>query len=203
MMNEQMNNILFLPGAIGSASHWHPVATRMGANGTFLAWPGLGNEPAIHNVNELDDLVAMTLAHVTGRVDIVAQSMGGLIAIKVALAAPTKVRRLVLTATSAGVPVRDLGGSDWRPEYYRTYPDAALWITELEEDLSADIASIQAPTLLLWGDSDPISPLEVGHRLHRILPDAVLEIISGGDHDLARTHAPEVAELIKAHLWQS
>jgi alpha-beta hydrolase superfamily lysophospholipase len=38
----------------------------------------------------------------------VAQSMGGLIAIKAALAVPEKIHRLVLAVTSAGVPVAGL-----------------------------------------------------------------------------------------------
>jgi alpha-beta hydrolase superfamily lysophospholipase len=50
-------------------------------------------------------------------VNIVAQSMGGLVAVKAALVAPEKLSRLVLAVTSAGVPVADLGGSNWRSDY--------------------------------------------------------------------------------------
>jgi pimeloyl-ACP methyl ester carboxylesterase len=169
-------------------------------DGAFFAWPGLGNEPATPDVNGIDDLVAMVLDHMDEPVNIVAQSMGGLVAVKAALVAPEKLSRLVLAVTSAGVPVADLGGSNWQSDYYRAYPHAAQWIGEASEDLSDQIMSIEAPTLLLWGDSDPISPVAVGERLLSLLPNANLHVVRGGDHDLAQTHTPAVANLIKRHF---
>ena len=178
------------------------MAARLGSGrpAHFFAWPGLGNEPADPDVGGIDDLVALVLAELDQPADLIAQSMGGLVAIKAALAAPGKVRRLVLAATSAGVPVADLGGADWRADYRRSFPNAAAWITEPQPDLSAELGRIAAPTLLLWGDADPVSPPAVGRRLQALLPDARLHIVAGGDHDLAVTHAAEVAPLIAAHL---
>ena len=97
-----MPRILFLPGAGGSASFWRPVADRLDADRPkrFFAWPGLGNEPADPNVHGFDDLVAIVLGELFEPADIVAQSMGGVVAIRAALKAPDKVRRLVLTGTS-------------------------------------------------------------------------------------------------------
>lgn len=195
-----MTKTLFLPGAGGSASFWKPVVTHTELDGVFFAWPGLGDEPARPNVRKIDDLVAMVLDRMNEPVNIVAQSMGGLIAIKAALAAPERINRLVLTVTSAGVPVADLGGSDWRPDYYRAFPNAAQWIAEPVADLSRQISSIEAPTLLLWGDSDSISPVAVGERLRALLPNANLRVIPSADHDLAQTHAELVADLIERHL---
>jgi len=151
----------------------------------------------------MDDLVSMVLAQLDGPSDLVAQSLGGLVALRVALTAPEKIRRLVLTATSAGVAVHDLGGADWRPDYQKEFPNAASWITETTkagEDLSPRLASIDAPSMLIWGDSDPISPPAVGQRLHELLPRSHLCIVRGGSHDLARTHATETASLIAGHL---
>jgi pimeloyl-ACP methyl ester carboxylesterase len=195
-----MNKTLFLPGAGATATFWKPVADLAGLDGAFFAWPGLGNEPATPDVNGIDDLVAMVLDHMGEPVNIVAQSMGGLVAVKAALAAPEKLSRLVLAVTSAGVAVADLGGSNWRSDYYRAYPHAAQWIGEASDDLSDQIVSIEAPTLLLWGDSDPISPVAVGERLLSLLPNANLHVVCGGDHDLAQIHAPTVANLIKHHF---
>jgi pimeloyl-ACP methyl ester carboxylesterase len=195
-----MTKTLFLPGASASAAFWRPAAALMGLDGIFLAWPGLGNEPPDPGVNGIDDLVAPVCARMDTPVNVVAQSMGGLIAIKAALAAPQLVRRLVLVATSGGVPVADLGGADWRAAYYAAFPHAAAWIGEARTDLSAEITTIRAPILLLWGDSDPISPVAVGERLKSLLPDARLHVVTGGDHDLAVTHAPDVAALIERHL---
>lgn len=190
--------ILFLPGAGGSAAFWRPVAELLAAPATCLSWPGLGAEPHDPGVRGFDDLVARVLALMEQPVDLVAQSMGGRVAIEVARRAPTQLRRLVLTATSAGVPMHD--AEDWRAAYRRNHPHAAPWITEPQPDLSAEIARIELPTLLLWGDRDPISPLTVGERLRALLPNARLHVVRGGAHDLALTHADEVAAQIAAHL---
>jgi pimeloyl-ACP methyl ester carboxylesterase len=126
--------------------------------------------------------------------------MGGLVALKVAIAEPKKIRRLVLTATSGGVPVNDLHAHDWRPEYFEVYPSAARWIAEANDDLSSKLSLVEAATLLLWGDRDRISPVAVGERLQGLLPNAELHVIPGADHDLAQTHAETVGEAIANHL---
>ena len=199
MMGSRAKTI-FLPGAGGSATFWKPVFDRTYLDGMFLAWPGLGNEPPHPNVSGIDDLVSLVLDQMNETVNIVAQSMGGFVALKAALAAPRKVSRLVLTATSGGVPILDLGGADWREDYYRTFPRAARWIADPVEDLSDQIRYIDAPTLLLWGDSDPISPVAIGERLSTLLSNASLHVVIGADHDLALTHADAVANLVQQHL---
>jgi pimeloyl-ACP methyl ester carboxylesterase len=62
------------------------------------------------------------------------------------------------------------------------------------------VEKIEAPTLLIWGDADPVSPVAVGRHLADRLPNARLEIVTGGDHDVASTHADLVARLISKHL---
>lgn len=195
-----MSKTLFLPGASGSASFWKPVAARAELNGVFFAWPGLGVEPPQQGIDGVDDLIALVASEITEPVNIVAQSMGGLIAIRLALSLPHLVKRLVLAATSGGVPVADLGGSDWRPDYFAAFPGAASWIADPVSDLSDEIPAIEAPTLLLWGDADPISPVAVGQRLSALLPSSRLCIFTGADHDLAQTHADAVAVEVKRHL---
>ncbi|MGE4373740.1 MAG: alpha/beta fold hydrolase [Xanthobacter sp.] len=210
-----MTKILFLPGAGGSAGFWRPVAERLAegqnhpalsasadflSNPVFLSWPGLGAEAAEPQIQGMDDLVSRTCAHMDEPVDLVAQSMGGLVALKATLKRPHCVRRMVLVATSGGVPVADLGGADWRTDYYAAFPHAARWIGAAHEDLSPRLGEITMPVLLLWGDADPISPPAIGQRLQHLLPNARLHVISGGDHDLAQTHAGPAAALIRAHL---
>lgn len=151
----------------------------------------------------IDDLVALVADGITEPVDVVAQSMGGLIAIKLALAFPRMIKRLVLAVTSGGAPVADLGGSDWRPAYFAAYPRAAKWIADPVGDLSNQIPCIEAPTLLLWGDTDPISPAAVGKRLADLFPNARLCVFAGADHDLVRTHMDAVTAEIKRHLATS
>lgn len=191
---------LFLPGAGGSASFWRPVADRLGIEGGFFSWPGLGAEAPDPGITSLDDLVAMVVEDIDGPVNLVAQSMGGVVAIRAALAKPQFIHKLVLAVTSGGLPLADFGAADWRGDYFRAYPSAARWISAPGVDLSEQIRTIRAPALLLWGDSDPISPVAVGERLNQLLPTSELRVIAGAGHDLAQTHVPEVADLIGAHL---
>lgn len=197
--------IFFLPGAGASASFWQPVADQLPAREVrhFFAWSGLGNEPPDASIRAIDDLVRIVLAALEAEAEpavLVAQSMGGYVAMKAALAVPGRVRRIVLAVTSAGVPMSELGGSDWRASYQASFPDAASWIGDPTEDLSVQLADVAVPCLLVWGDADPISPVAVGERLAEILPDARLHVLAGANHDLAITHAAEVAGLIREHL---
>ena len=201
---QEVTRRIFLPGAGANPEYWSLVAIKLShqTENVFLSWPGLGDEPPSPSVQGIDDLVAMVVAEMTEPCDLVAQSLGGLIAVRATVARPDMVRRLVLVATSGGVPVRTLGGCDWRDDYYRTYPRAARWIGNVTEDLSDELRTIHTPTLLIWGDNDPISPVGIGRHLQQLLPNAQLQIVSGGNHDLARTHPQLVADMIEAHLLE-
>lgn len=197
-----MTKILFLPGAGASPDFWKPVGALLPAewSKTYFGWPGLGDQPHDPSINGMDDLVRLVATKIDGPVDLVAQSMGGGIAARLALELPHKVRRLVLTVTSGGVDMVGLGAADWRADYRQSFPRAAAWITETRAAAPLPVEKIAVPTLLLWGDSDPISPLAVGRHLEARIAGARLHIVAGGDHDLARTHAAEVAPLIARHL---
>ena len=104
-----MTKTLFLPGASGSAAFWRPVAAHAQLEGVFFSWPGLGREPPQPDINSINDLAGLVAREITEPVSIVAQSMGGVIAMKLALTFPNLVKRLVLAVTSGGVPVADLG----------------------------------------------------------------------------------------------
>jgi len=197
-----MTKILFLPGAGGAPEFWQPIATLLppATRYDLLGWPGLGAQPHDPAVRGFDDLVRLVRERMTEPVDLVAQSMGGVIAARLALEVPDKVRRLVLTVTSGGVDMAGLGASDWRDDYRRANPRAAAWVTEERPSPDLPVERIVAPTLLLWGDDDPISPLAVGHHLQSRIAGARLHVVAGGRHDLARTHAAEVAPLIARHL---
>jgi pimeloyl-ACP methyl ester carboxylesterase len=197
-----MTRILFLPGAGASPDFWKPVGDRLPEAWPkeYFGWPGLGAQPHDPAIKGIDDLVRLVGARMDEPVDLVAQSMGGVIATRLALERPGCVRRLVLTVTSGGVNMAQLGAADWRADYRRSFPCAAGWITEASPLSDLPVERIAAPTLLIWGDSDAISPVSVGRHLEQRIPDARLHVVPGGDHDLAKTHAELVAPLIARHL---
>ncbi|MGE0667517.1 MAG: alpha/beta fold hydrolase [Sphingomonadales bacterium] len=195
--------VIFLPGAGADPEFWRPVGNRLppGAGKLYLGWPGLGNQAPSDTVAGFADLVALVRGAIgDGPCDLVAQSMGGAIALQVALDVPDKVRRIVLTGTSGGIDAAALGGADWRPDYRRDYPDARLSLLADWPDLGARLHQIRQPVLLLWGGSDPISPLAVAARLATLLPDTHTVVIPGGDHAFAVDRAAEAARAIEAFL---
>ena len=194
---------MFLPGAGGRRSFWLPVADLLVAQGErhLLAWPGFGDVPADDGVRSLSDLFDWVVARLpAGASHVVAQSMGGVVAARLAIERPERVGSLVLAATSGGVDVARLGAADWRDAYRRELPGLPPWFTDDRTDLTARLGEITSPTLLLWSDSDPVSPLAVGTFLAARIRTSRLATIAGGSHAFANERAREVAAEIDAHL---
>jgi pimeloyl-ACP methyl ester carboxylesterase len=197
--------VVFLPGASGAGEFWKPVAKLLPNewDTRLFDLPGFGNIPADPRVNSFDDLVQVIVDTIDTPVDLVAQSMGGVVAMRLALAQPQSVRRLVLVATSGGVDLSRFDLEDWRAEYRAEYPNALSFVTdEVQPYLSENLASVHAPTLLIWAKGDRISPPEIGRHLASKLPSGVarLVVLDHPDHMFARDHAADVAPLIRKHL---
>lgn len=199
------SKLLFLPGASGNTQFWLPVANQLTypAEKVYLKWPGFGPTPPDPAVNSMHDLVDLVITEINQPVALIAQSMGCVMAIQATLEKPEFVTHLVLAVTSGGMDLESFGAENWRPLILAANPSFPRWFSDYDEDLTPQLHKIKAPTLLLWGDADPISPVSVGMRLASLLPNAKLHIVAGGDHNLALIHAKEVAPLIDAHLVKS
>jgi pimeloyl-ACP methyl ester carboxylesterase len=196
------SRLLFLPGASGNTALWRGLAERMRHCGEriHLGWPGFGVTPPDPRVRGFDDLLELVLARLDRPTAVIAQSMGGVLALQAALAAPQRITHLVLTVTSGGLPMAEHGAEDWREPFRLAHPRLPDWFAAATIDLSEQLPAIAVPTLLLWGDADPISPVGVGRRLASLLPAAHLVVLPGGTHDLAMERAEEIAPLIDRHL---
>lgn len=195
-------HVLFLPGASGAAQFWTPLGALLPGNWekSYLSWPGLGSQPHDPAVNGFDDLVRLAATQLKGPTVVIAQSMGGIVGVRLAVEYPEHVTHLVLVATSGGIDVAALGGEDWRGSYLSNFPESKTWITTDKPEPVASICNITCPTLLIWGDSDSLSPPRVGQTLAAMIRGAKLHIIAGGDHDLGRARAEEIAPLVIKHL---
>ncbi|HDS1733756.1 alpha/beta fold hydrolase [Pseudomonas sp. BP8] len=201
-MTTSPEKILFLPGASGNTQFWHPVAEALETSIAVqhMGWPGFGNAPANPNVTGLEHLAALAIAEIDRPVALVAQSMGGVVAVHIALERPDLVTHLVLAVTSGGLNLPALGAMDWREAFESDNPNLPRWFLDDRTDLSARLHELQLPVLLLWGGMDPISPISVGQRLAQLIPAATLEVFPEAGHDLGHSHAKAVARLIDQHL---
>jgi pimeloyl-ACP methyl ester carboxylesterase len=196
--------LLFLPGASGNTDFWRPVAALLRtpvAAVQHVGWPGFGPTPPVPGVTSVEHLVERVVGSIQRPTALIAQSMGGVVALLATLAKPELVTHLVIAALSAGVDMKRHGARDWRPprdEISRSDPSHLF--AAYDEDLSSRLSSIEVPTLLLWGDSDPVSPVSVGRWLATVLPRSALHVIQDGTHTFSNARAGEVAPLIDLHL---
>lgn len=199
---EQPTKLIFLPGAGGSPQFWEPVSQRLAhpAQRKLLGWPGHDPVPADPRVQGLEGLVELVVREMDQPCCLIAQSMGGVVAVHAALQRRQMLTHLVLAATSGGVDMTALRGQDWRPAFFAANPTLPRWLADYRGDLTEEFRSLRVPTLLLWGDADTISPPAVGVRLNELLVHSSLQVLPGGGHDLANRHADQVAPLIDTHL---
>jgi pimeloyl-ACP methyl ester carboxylesterase len=135
------------------------------------------------------------------RANVVGHSMGGFISAHMAAQFPERVERLVLV-DAAALPLDPLSlRGAWRMVWglqhlpltllpvlcmdaLRAGPGTlVLALRELRStDLRADLARIEATTLILWGEHDATLPVAVGRRLHEHLPQATFLLIRGAGH---------------------
>jgi pimeloyl-ACP methyl ester carboxylesterase len=198
-----MPPLVFLPGAGGSASFWRPVADRLADLGRahIFGYPGFAGVPGNSSVESLNDLFSWLVERLPpGPSHVIAQSMGGVLAARLAIERPERVARLVLVATSGGVDVARLGAVEWRDDYRAALPDVPTWFLDDRTDLTDRLAEIRAPTLLVWSDADPISPAAVAHHMLSRIPGARMTMIAGGSHEFASERPDEVASIIRSHL---
>jgi pimeloyl-ACP methyl ester carboxylesterase len=67
-----------------------------------------------------------------------------------------------------------------------------------------DLRHLSVPTLMIWGDHDPVVPIEAARAAAQLIPDARLEVVPAG-HVPQLGHPEQVAELLMAfarrHGW--
>src|SRR3989442_2173931 len=193
--------VVLLHGLMGQMHHWDEVLDRLAPTCRALA-PTL----AIFDVDvarpSIDGLVRWVVEFLDAleipRAVIGGNSLGGHVALALALAYPERVRGLILTGSSGlfersftrGVPHRPT--SDYvREKMEEVFFDRTLvtpaWVWSIRQtvtqrgptlrvlgfaraakrdNLEARLGDIAAPTLILWGAEDRITPLDVARRFH-------------------------------------
>jgi pimeloyl-ACP methyl ester carboxylesterase len=194
--------LAFFPGAGGRVANLRPIAERLARRRTahLCEYPGLGGVAANADLTTLADLQRHLLASLPERFDLVTMSMGGVLGLRIALEQPGRLRKLVLMATSGGVDVSKLGAIEWRDTFRELQPSVPSWFLKERRDLTSELHRVPHPTLLIYGDADLIAPVAVGQHLLAHLPNARLEVIPEGTHDLELDYPDLIASYIEAHL---
>jgi proline iminopeptidase len=65
-----------------------------------------------------------------------------------------------------------------------------------DREVALEPESIRAPTLVVCGSADELTPLPVSQDLASRIPGARLEVVAGGSHMLPATHGEELAGII-------
>jgi pimeloyl-ACP methyl ester carboxylesterase len=183
--------LVLLHGAMGTIeSCFADLLPRLAADHQVIAVELQGHGHTPDNERPLtyeamaDDIAGLLGELGIDRADLVGYSMGGGVALQVAVRHPDHVRRLVFfggAAFSPGglypevqadfdadPPIAELEASRWHEAYVRVAPDPKAWpalVTKVNELDSAwtgfppeQLRAITAPTLLIIGDADIVRP---------------------------------------------
>ncbi|WP_213385038.1 alpha/beta fold hydrolase [Acinetobacter pittii] len=197
-----MNNLIFLPGASGSISFWHPLIEKLPQQyrTKIIGYPGFGDTPESLEVKSFEDLTNYVVNQINEESVIIAQSMGGVFAVAAALQKTQLVKGLVLIATSGGINLKRFNVQDWREAYRQTFLKYPDWFITTNVNYEEFLSDINIETLLIWGDNDPVSSVQVGQYLNQKFENSMLYVVKNGDHQLAEEHADEVAAQINDYL---
>ena len=145
------------------------------------------------------------------RAVVVGYSMGGRIALSLALDHPTRVHRLVLAATSAKTPPSRIFSRRWLAlEVLSRLPTPGdrqpRWAWECQRrasaayDVTARLGEIAVPTLILHGRRDHITPIALARELHSAISGSALVEVPGGHISLVTRERRRFAEELLAFV---
>jgi 3-oxoadipate enol-lactonase len=138
-------------------------------------------------------------------------SMGGRIALSLALDHSSRVRRLVLAATSASTPPSRILSRRWLAlEVLSRLPMPGdrqpRWAWECQRrasaafDATARLGEIAVPTLILHARRDHLTPLALARSLHAAIIGSALVEVRGGHISLVTRERHRFAEELSAFM---
>lgn len=69
-------------------------------------------------------------------------------------------------------------------DYRQSGEMCSILVRSVNETLEPILGTIKAPTFIFWGEQDQETPLEMAHRLHRLIPSSRLLLLPHKGHQL-------------------
>lgn len=204
--------ILFIHGTGGSGKTWFNQLRRFASTHKAIAidLPGYGASELPPDVESVDDYAGFVAEWMEAagweRPVVVGTSMGGRVALQLALDHPDKVGALVLIDASGlkieGIPsfsVASVGVEAFtRALFYRPSPtlgrtstaEPPAWYATMQRltakplrsGMQARLDEIRVPTLIVWGEHDRILPAPHAEAFHAGIPGSRLRWIPEAGH---------------------
>jgi pimeloyl-ACP methyl ester carboxylesterase len=203
--------LLLLHGLTGTRGDWQHVFDLDMLDGYRLVMPDARGHGRSTNASAFTfgqcarDVVAILDALGIERTRAIGVSLGAKTLLHVATAEPARVSAMVLVSATPRFPdatrtlFRAAASAEHTPEEWEAmralhvHGDeqiAALWqlpagFADNATDMSFTaerLAAIEARTLLVSGDRDPLYPVELAVELYRAIPHASLCVVPGGAH---------------------
>jgi pimeloyl-ACP methyl ester carboxylesterase len=223
--------MLLIHGAAGSRLDWPLPLRKMGAVVPDLNGHGKSAGEGRDTICEYaDDMAALLDTLDIERAFVCGQSMGGAIALTMALEHPAQVRGLILISSGGRLRVHPdiLTQARRNPAAVADILFKWLWSGETDEamrekgkaafmaqkleviardylacdayDVRDRLGEIRAPSLVLCGTADVMAPPKYSEALAAGIPDARLQLFEGAGHNLHLERPVEVAAAVSAWM---
>lgn len=221
-------SLIFLHGAGNRAGHLSALAEALPERAVVIPEArGRGRSaglPAGSMEERAAEMIELISALGLEDVVLLGHSLGGGLALEMALKKPAQLRALVLMCTGARLRVRPeifesvrAGALPFDPyspalgvdERARLAaleesvpPEAALldWASADGFDRMVEVESISLPTLIIAGEDDVMTPPKYARYLASTMPNAELAVVAEGGHMLPMERPAEAAERIDRFL---
>ena len=204
--------LVFVHGLGGTTATWDGVVAAMSPRHLTVTVDLLGHgaspvpdDPALYTrdaaLADLDDV----LATIDGPAVLVGHSLGGYLSLAHAATRPGGVVGIAVLNTGPGFrdpEKREAWNERSRRNAHRFGVPVQATNLNLQEDsvVMERLAEMTVPTLVLAGALDREEYTVSGQYLERKMPNAHLEVIEGGEHNMQETHPAEVAAAIEQWL---
>ncbi|MCX8204616.1 MAG: alpha/beta hydrolase [Candidatus Nezhaarchaeota archaeon] len=207
-------------GALGSSFSWIyqlREAGRLGVRAVALDLPGHGGSQDLHGQACIEDYAAVVKGFIRAlgleRPLVIGHSMGGAVALSLAISDPDLVGGLVLVNTGARLRVMREILEGLERSYEETVvkliaplafaPSAPKWLVEasIKEmlkvpqrvairnfkacslfDMRSRLSEVNAPTLIVAGSEDRLTPIKWAAYLHEGIKGSELRVVEGAGH---------------------